>query len=165
MAVDIAKRRHRGFSLTEVLTILCIISILAGMTLLVMGGNTNNAEATVILGELDSAKSAMLAYSMEHRTRTSDQLGGWDGATPSVIKASLDKYLDSKVNMSGNKATQRFGKLGVRYSGSAIEIGFVGFDADAGMRRAIERKVTAAQGFSGVPDAGANKYTLWLRVR
>jgi prepilin-type N-terminal cleavage/methylation domain-containing protein len=145
-----------AFSLVEVLLVVAILGILAGMTMLVMGRSSDNAEAGAILSDLDAAKNAMLAYSMQNRTRTSDGLGDWDAASSAAIKASLDAYLGAEK--SGAKAAARFNAIKVRYS-PRFEVGF-NQTWDAGVNRAIQRRLETA-GAQYSFDSGA----LWLQVR
>ena len=95
MKVDLRRAKSRGFSLTEVMTAIIIIGILAGMSMLVMGGNSDSTEAVGIMAALDSGKGALLAYSMEHKSRREDPLDTFIGVTGSgLVKASLASYLD-----------------------------------------------------------------------
>jgi prepilin-type N-terminal cleavage/methylation domain-containing protein len=165
MANSVLKSKSRGFGLTELLVVIVLIGILAGMTMLVMGSNTDKVEATVILAELDAAKSAMLAYSMEHRTRTSDQLGGWDSVGSAVILSSLDKYLESSAR-TNPKAADRFSRMAVRYgqNNAKIEIGFRGFSADRGMWNALDKKVQISEGYA-IQRPSNVAVDLWIRVK
>jgi type II secretory pathway pseudopilin PulG len=158
--------KSRGFMLVEVLLVVIVIGILAGMVMLAFGNRSEKAEAAVIMSDLDTVKNAMLAYSMEHRTRTSDGLDGWNAATSVRIRASLDKYVDS--NLGGGNAAPRFANLKVRYPANGIEAGFDGFPASGALQAELAKKVhdknNAASGiYSGSASGGT--YSLWIRVR
>jgi prepilin-type N-terminal cleavage/methylation domain-containing protein len=162
-ADDIMKSKSRGFSLTEVLLVIIVIGILAGMSMLVFGRRSENAEAAVIMSDLDTVKNAMLAYSMEHRTRRSDGLDGWNTADSTTIMASLDKYVGS--NLGGGNAAPRFASLSVSYT-NGIEVGFNGFPASNALQAELTKKVhdeRNAVRYSGSGSGG--NYSLWLRVR
>jgi prepilin-type N-terminal cleavage/methylation domain-containing protein len=164
MNTDSGKFKSGGFSLVEVMLVVIIISILAGMSVLVFGGSTEGTEAAAIMADLDSAKNALLAYSMEHRTRNSDEMGIFVGKNASVIKASLDKYLGSNAN-SGGKASLIFDKLQVKSTDRNILIGFKEFAANTALRSALEKKISVeAQGLytSGAIGTG---YEVWLKVK
>ncbi|MCF4113535.1 MULTISPECIES: type II secretion system protein [Dethiosulfovibrio] len=55
-------RKSRGFTLVELLIVIIIIGILAGGMLLVAGGGTDKANATKIVSDLRTLKSAALMY-------------------------------------------------------------------------------------------------------
>ena len=164
-AADIMRSKSRGFSLTEILLVIVIIGILAGMSMLAFGRRSEKAEATLILSDLDTVKNAMLAYSMEHRTRRSDGLEGWDAASAVTIMASLDEYTDA--NLGQGRAAAYFARLSVRY-GNGVEVGFDGFTASDALRDELDKKVRdRGSAVSGIYTGSASdgNYSLWLRVR
>ncbi|MEA3283359.1 MAG: prepilin-type N-terminal cleavage/methylation domain-containing protein [Synergistota bacterium] len=55
-------RKSRGFTLVELLIVIIIIGILAGGMLLVAGGGTDKANATKIVSDLRTLKTAALMY-------------------------------------------------------------------------------------------------------
>jgi prepilin-type N-terminal cleavage/methylation domain-containing protein len=164
MKVDLRRAKSRGFSLAEVLTAIIIIGILAGMSMLAMGRNSDSTEAVGIMSALDSGKSALLAYSMEHKNRRGDPIDTFIGVTGSgVVKASLDSYLDPAVK-SGGKASALFDHLQVRRTGQVLEIGFISFGATPGIGRALGKKVHLSSDGYSLAGSG-NTYSLWMRVR
>ncbi|MDR1578952.1 MAG: type II secretion system GspH family protein [Synergistaceae bacterium] len=165
---DCFRKRGGGYTLTEVLLTIMIIAILAGGTMLAVSRSSDNAEATVIMSDLDAAKNALLAYSMEHRTRTSDTLGDFIGKSSSVIISSLDNYLSSQVTTAGSKAKAHFDKIKVEVdtgpSGN-VRIGFVEFPAEQGIINALRRKTSAAAMTSVAYDFNAAEPSIWLDVK
>ena len=81
-----ARGRSRGFTLVEMLIVIIIIGILAGMMMLSTGAATDKAEATRIVSDMRSMKTACVMYYADS--------GEW----PEAINASFDKYLDVPVS-------------------------------------------------------------------
>ena len=81
-----ARGRSRGFTLVEMLIVIIIIGILAGMMMLSTGAATDKAEATRIVSDMRSIKTACVMYYADS--------GEW----PEAINASFDKYLDVPVS-------------------------------------------------------------------
>jgi general secretion pathway protein G len=77
------KARKGGFTLVELLIVIRIIAILAGMLLIATGSATDSAEATKIINDLRNVKSAALLY-------YGDNLEWPDNAAV----GSLDRYAD-----------------------------------------------------------------------
>lgn len=79
------KKRSKGFTLVELLIVIIIIGILAGMMMLSTGGATAKAEATKIVSDMRNIKAAAIMYYADH--------GSW---TDKI--ASLDTYMDQKIS-------------------------------------------------------------------
>jgi general secretion pathway protein G len=82
----IMKARKGGFTLVELLIVIMIIAILAGMMLLATGSATDGAEATKIINDLRNLKSAALLF-------YGDNLA-WPTQT---AVGSLDMYADRPI--------------------------------------------------------------------
>ena len=80
------KRKSKGFTLVELLIVIIIIGILAGMMMLSTGGATAKAEATKILADMRNIKAAAIMYYADN--------GEWPDDTTAD---SLDKYLDTTM--------------------------------------------------------------------
>ena len=119
------KARKGGFTLVELLIVIMIIAILAGMMLLATGSATDSAEATKIINDLRDLKSAALLYFVEYNQ--------W--LTPGE-EASLDKYYDRPL------------VAGDRYD--AVMIGDPYVDGDGANRANIGVELSSTNGTTGI---------------
>ncbi len=104
--------KSRGFTLVEMLIVIIIIGTLAGMMMLSTGAATNKAEATRIVSDMRSLKTACVMYYAD--------FSEW----PEEINASLDKYLDVPVSGGSDfSLTQSENVLWVSYSGGKLAAG------------------------------------------
>ena len=81
-------KKRTGFTLVELLIVIIIIGILAGAMLLVAGSGTDKAEATKIISNLRSLKSAALMYYSDNPNAVIPENDGID---------ELAKYMDRKI--------------------------------------------------------------------
>jgi general secretion pathway protein G len=85
------KKKSKGFTLVELLIVVIIIGILAGMMMLSTGGATAKAEATKIVSDMRNLKAAaIMVYA--------------DGGEWPTTLASLDNYMDQKISDNSNFA-------------------------------------------------------------
>jgi general secretion pathway protein G len=80
-------KKRTGFTLVELLIVIIIIGILAGAMLLVAGSGTDKAEATKIISNLRSLKSAALMYYSDNP----------NAGIPADGIDELAKYMDRKI--------------------------------------------------------------------
>jgi len=74
------KRKARGFTLIELLIVIIIIGILAGALLLAAGAGTDKAEATRIVSDLRTIKTAAVMYYADYGdwpASNDDAAGNW----------------------------------------------------------------------------------------
>ncbi|NCB20001.1 MAG: prepilin-type N-terminal cleavage/methylation domain-containing protein [Bacteroidia bacterium] len=78
-------KKSKGFTLVELLIVIIIIGILAGMMMLSTGGATAKAEATKIVSDMRNLKAAAIMVYAE------------DMEWPTAM-ASLDDYVDTAIS-------------------------------------------------------------------
>ena len=83
-------RKAKSFTLVELLIVIVIIGILAGMMMLSTGGATDSATATKIVSDMRNLKAASVMYFLDYNT--------W----PTQIDTSLDRYLDVPLSTRTN---------------------------------------------------------------
>ena len=80
--------KRAGFTLVEVLIVVVVIGLLAGLLLLTTGASTDKADAVKVISTLRNYKSAALMYYAEQ--------GGWIVGV--ALERSLDTYLDRPLD-------------------------------------------------------------------
>ena len=91
-------RRKGGFTLVELLIVIVIIGILAGMALMTMGSATDSAEATKVVNDLATLKRIALQYYNDWKI--------WPATANTANVISMEAYLDRAL-FSG--ASPRYG--------------------------------------------------------
>ena len=139
------KARKGGFTLVELLIVIMIIAILAGMMLLATGSATDNAEATKVINDLRGAKSASLLYYADHNQWPVGTGGG-------TVTTSLERYMDRSFDAA------KYGTLSVTAEvGDRQLIGFTALGGPAGSQ-GVRNKLAAKARESGLTNATGGAY-------
>lgn len=83
-------RKAKGFTLVELLIVIVIIGILAGMLMLSTGGATDSATATKIVSDMRNIKAGSVMYFLDEKY--------W----PTSIDKTFDKYMDVPLSTQTN---------------------------------------------------------------
>ncbi len=89
-------RKAKGFTLVELLIVIVIIGILAGMLMLSTGGATDSATATKIVSDMRNIKAGSVMYFLDEKV--------W----PTSINSSFDKYMDVPLSTQTNPSKGGF---------------------------------------------------------
>ena len=90
--------KRPGFTLVELLIVIIIIGILAGMLLLSVGSATDKAEATKIVNAIRNYKSATLMYYADNGNWPTNT-GDWTDSLDMYVDRSMDKASFSKISI------------------------------------------------------------------
>ena len=150
-----AQSRRGGFTLVELLIVIIIIAILAGMMMMTTGSATDRAEATKIINDLRTVKSAAMMYYLDYKVWPTT---GYDAQWTK----SYEKYLDRSIDF-GYKHTSNTGWIGfARATGDNNSYGearYIGFNIKTsgkfskGVMDKLEQSAKDA-GLYGGPNTG-----------
>lgn len=149
MRAWIPSRKARAFTLVEILIVIIIVGILAGMMMLVSMSATQKAEATRISGEIRSMKAAALFYYNDE--------GEWPDWSNTA--GTPEKYLEGKPVFANYwlgviKDTASDDRVAVVLAGSSLDVRVRKHLAD--MAREMGYYVTG--NVSDIPDSGSLTY-------
>jgi prepilin-type N-terminal cleavage/methylation domain-containing protein len=135
----LVRRRKTGFTLVELLIVIVIIGILAGMMMLATGVATDKAQATKIVNNMRTLKSAVLMYYMDNYKwpDSGNETTNNKGIGASVLKGYVDqsKITDNingeytivsrstDVDNSGNKNVNYNGSVFIKYTNETMSAG------------------------------------------
>ncbi|MDR1916204.1 MAG: prepilin-type N-terminal cleavage/methylation domain-containing protein [Synergistaceae bacterium] len=123
--VKIIKARKRAFTLVELLVVVMVIGILAGMILLNALAASHKAEAANVINDLRNLKGATVMFFMDE--------GVWPSGDPGE-GASLDRYLDHGFTATGKYSAIRVLSGDVRY---LIGVTLCGKNASDGVKKML----------------------------
>lgn len=92
--------KHCGFTLIEVLLVVAIISILAGMMMFSSNEAKYSARAATIISDFENIKAAAAAYYLDHARKIDS--GKWLGFDPHASTQEESELLDSADEATNN---------------------------------------------------------------
>ena len=135
-------RKSKGFTLVELLIVIIIIGILAGMMMLSSGAATDKAEATKIVADLRNIKAAAIMYYADNNSWPSGDLVL---STPGAEVDKVNKYLDT-IPTVGYKLTNTSGTIGAGY--------VAGPKITAGVQSKLAAMASTAGLYQAAPTSG-----------
>lgn len=128
------RRIIRGFTIIELLVVLVVIAILAGIALPTLRSAIMNAEAANILGDVRAVQIAYSNFIADGGTRAGNS--GW-GRTPT----DLEPYLPDGFNFATDVADYRWTRLRARASPWGVESGMLRVRPKPDLRPALVDKL------------------------
>jgi type IV pilus assembly protein PilA len=167
-------RKHRGFSLIELLIVVAIILIIAAIAIPNLLQARLSANEASAVGSIQAIKTAEIAYFNAYPNTgyasTLPVLGGANPCVPVPAGACLlDDFLATAAPGSGGKSGYVFSALGVASAG--LNVGFVIGAAPVQVQKTGNRSFCSVEdgvlrfGFGGglpvTTSAGCTAYTVW----
>ena len=151
------KGARKGFTLVELLIVIIIIGILAGAMMMVAGGGRDAAEASKIVSDLRTMKSAALMWMTENPA--GDVKTMWAGleTDPTPLNAYLDrpilegqdKFVFEKEGKLIIKVVEETGKNPVPISVDALLLGYKLEGVRNGVKSNLEKQAKSAGLYGG----------------
>ncbi|MDR1159097.1 MAG: type II secretion system GspH family protein [Syntrophomonadaceae bacterium] len=151
----IMKARKSGFTLVELLIVIMIIAILAGMTMLATGAAIDGAEAARVINDLLSMKAAAIMFCLDEGHWPDEAAGSGAFNSASALARSFDRYTDRPLlGGAGRYASIQIdsGNLGSTPR-TFIGLELAGNTAKAGVRQKL-RASAQNSGLYGTPAGG-----------
>jgi len=148
-------RKRRGFTLVELLIVIIIIGILAGMMMLAAGSATDKAEATKVVSNLKQLKSAALlryseagSWNAVLNTYTADDTGGFQ------YEALAQDLMGNELGTASDSIAYSVRPYG---SGVVVKCELSSLYPDSSRRKAIEKALISLAN-KGVPLLAGPNY-------
>ena len=132
------RSNRRGFTLIELMTVVIVLSVLAGISVMKYYDLRNTARAAEVTGDFRSVLIGSYNYYSDFQTWPPD-------GVPGVVPASLAPYLPSSTNFSKGYYTLDFDNFGL--GGGAYMIGITVSSTDADLMKKLIKNLGSKSPF------------------